>query len=536
MSIRLYQLLFENKEQSALDYLSKILKNSPYEGKVFLAGGAVRDEILGKPVKDIDVVVSMPDGGIEFANWITQKTGAFKHGANPVIFPRFGTAKFNLRGINHNGIDLGDVDIESVMTRGEKYEKGSRKPEVVYADLEDDAYRRDLTVNSLFKDLSTGEIKDFTGRGIADIKAGIVRTPMDADITFRDDPLRMLRAIRFAVKYNWKMPLSMVKALKRNADMLLNISNERIRDELDKMLMTNSPDKAMKLLSYTGLNRHILPELDACHGVTQNVYHDEDVFNHIMTVLKNTEPDITARLASLFHDIGKPETRSEDVNPKTGKPEVHFYEHEDVGARIAENAMRRLKYSGEETAKVTKIVQMHMRLKSAGPDGNGVSDKAIRKFMADAGDVLDPALKTMQADNISHSKIGAMPNQIEFLKHRMQNLQSTTSLQSKPALPINGNDIMKQFNIKPGPAIKHLLAAVEDAWYNDPNITRDDALQVVKGALDREQTGDQGSDVLDQKIRNPETGNDILVKTALKYPQDHPAYKSAASLVKRSQK
>jgi hypothetical protein len=165
------------KEQKVLAFLSNLVKGTEYDGKVFLAGGAVRDEIMQQPVKDIDLVVSMDDGGIKFANWVTKKLGRYKEGANPVVFPRFGTAKFNLQHIKSGNDDLSGVDIEVVMTRGEKYEKGSRKPEVVYADLKDDALRRDLTVNSLFKDIVTGEIKDLTGMGIDDIKRVISDCP-----------------------------------------------------------------------------------------------------------------------------------------------------------------------------------------------------------------------------------------------------------------------------------------------------------------------------------------------------------------------
>lgn len=529
--IRIYKLLVENKEENLLDYVRQLLKNSPFEGKVFLAGGAVRDEIMGKPVKDIDVVVSMPDGGIQFANWITQKVGAFRPNSNPVVYPKFGTAKFNLRGVTYNGMDLSGIDIESVMTRGEKYEKGSRKPEVVYADLKDDAFRRDLTVNSLFKDLSTGEIKDFTGMGMKDIEDGIVRTPLDPDQTFKDDPLRMLRAIRFAVKYNWKMPMSMVKALKKNADMLQTISKERIRDEFDKMMMSDSPDKALKLLVYTGMNKYVVPELDKCVGVSQNEYHKDDVFNHILEVVKNTAPNLTARLASLFHDIGKPETKTVD----DGK--VHFYGHEEAGAEIASTRMKELRYPLDITAAVSQIVQYHMRLKAAGADGQSVSDKALRRFMAELGPNLDAALMTMQADNISHASHSSMPNQISFLKHRMDGLQSSMSMtgNTKSPLPISGNDIMKTLAIKPGPTIKKLLASVQDAWYENPSLTADDAMLIVRREFEKLSNGEESNtDVMNQTVKNPETGNDILVKTALKYPETHAAYKNAMTLIQRS--
>lgn len=526
--IRLSSLLFETKETSALDYLGKLIQNSPFAGYAYLAGGAVRDEILGKPVKDIDIVIAMPDGGIEFANWITRKIGAYREGSNPVIYPRFGTAKFNLRGANHNGIDLSGVDIESVMTRGEKYEKGSRKPDVVYADLKEDAERRDLTVNSLFKDLVTGEIKDLTGKGLSDIKNGIVRTPLDPDTTFADDPLRMLRAVRFAVKYDWKMPEELVDALKRNADSLKNISAERIQDEFNKILMTDRPDAGLKILTYSGLMKHIVPELYDTMGVKQNEHHDKDVFEHTLEVIKRTSPDLTARLASLFHDLGKPQTKTTGPDGR-----VHFYEHEDRGAEMAADIMQRLKYSNDEIKSVSNIVSNHMRLKPAGKDGEKATDKTLRKFMSSLGSDLGSALKMMQADNISHKGASSMPNQIPMLAQRMTTLADAQPSGARPVLPINGHDIMSALNIKPGPILKSLLQSVEDAWYENPSLDKNTALGIAKAAYEQEPTGNDQSDVLFTKIRNPETDNDILVKTALKYPDDHPAKIAAIKLMKQ---
>jgi len=539
--IRFYNLLFESTEESVLDYLSRLIKNGPYAGNVFLAGGAVRDEILGVPVKDIDIVVTMPDGGIEFAEWITKEVGAYRKESNPVTFPKFGTAKFNLRGVIHKGVDLSNVDIEAVMTRGEKYERGSRKPEVVYADLHADAERRDLTVNALFKDLTTGEILDPTGKGRQDIKDGIIRTPLDPDSTFADDPLRMLRAIRFAVKYDWKMPKELVVALTRNAASLKNISAERIQDELNKILMTNHPDKGLRLLSATGLNQYVIPELDATKGVGQNAYHKDDVFDHTLEVLKNTPKNLTARLVAVFHDLGKVETKTTEPDGK-----IHFYEHELVGAELAKKVMNRLRYSNDEIASVSKIVGLHMKLKHAGEDGSKASDKSLRKFMAAIGDDLEPAMLIMQADNISHSDKASQPDQIPALYKRMKELNTGHPADAKPKLPINGNDIMKALDIKPGPMVKALLKTVENAWFEDPTIDAKTALNLAVRSYKRleksraDKTPAASVDpktlsptILNQRIRNPKTKQDILVRTALKYPDNHPAKMAALKLTKR---
>ena len=512
----------KSREEVALDFLSSIIRSGPFKNKVFLAGGAVRDSVMGKPIKDIDVVVTMPDGGIEFAKWITQQLNIYREGSNPVVFPRFGTAKFNLRGTKHLGVDLSSVNIESVMTRGEKYTFGSRKPEVSYADLKEDAKRRDFTVNDLYKDLTTNQILDPTGIGFEDIKNGVVRTPVDPNITFKDDPLRMLRAVRFATKYNWKIAKSVLDALSSDSSMLQHISMERIQEEFNKMLMTDNPDVALKILSYTGLLREFLPEFDTLKGVEQNKYHKDDAFNHAVGVVKHTPKDLKARLAAVFHDIAKPLTKSVDPNG-----DIHFYDHEDVGAQIAQDVMQRMKYPNDMIQSVSNIVKNHMRLKGSGSRGELATDKTLRRFAATMGSDLSSALAMMHGDNLSHSKEHTMPDQIPALQSRIQQLAQLAP--QKPKLPINGNDLMQTFELKPGPHLKKMLQSVEDAWFENPNLTRDQALAIAKSAYD----DTAPDDILNRKIKNPETGNEILVKTALQYDDNHPARRAAEKLLKR---
>jgi poly(A) polymerase len=468
-------LLESAKEEAALDFLRQQIRGSRFSGKVYLAGGAVRDELLGLPLKDIDLVVNLKDGGIEFANWLTKKLGIWSSG-NPVTFPKFGTAKFNLRGIKHRGMDLSDIDVEVVMPRTEKYTFGSRKPEVGQGSLAQDVERRDFTVNSLLKDLTTGEIKDFTGKGKADIERGIIRTPLNPDVIFRDDPLRMLRAIRFTVKYNWTLPLFMIKGIARNSHMLKHISAERIRDELDKMLVTGSPDKAVRLLQMTGLNKHIMPELDLLIGLKQNKYHIWDANKHTLEVLRSTPPNLQTRLAALFHDIGKAETR-EIINN-----EIHFYRHEEVGKDIASDIMKRLKYPNSVINAVTSMIGSHMRLKQAGKEGEVVSDKALRRLKADLGDHLEGTLDLMHADNIAHSPEHKMEKQIPGIRNRLKNLKDAPSSQRIP-IPIDGNDVMRHLGIRPGPLVRTMLDVVKDKWLEDPKLSKRQALDLIEKTL-----------------------------------------------------
>jgi len=470
--MKLKEILNEmTKEESALDYLTKMVQSGPFKGRVFLAGGAVRDLERNVKFKDLDVVVTGGiDAGMEFAKWATKYMGNYKEDSNPVLFPTYGTAKFTLQGITYNGIDLSDVDIESVATRKEKYTQGSRKPEVSSGDLSDDVNRRDFTVNSLLKDLTTGEILDLTGKGRDDIKSGIIQTPLNPDIIFTEDPLRILRAARFTIKYDWDLPMFMIRSMKKNAHQLKNISFERIRDELDKMLLTGSPARAIKLLKITGVLEYVIPEFKAAYKMTQNIHHKHDVFTHSMDVLSKTKPILVQRLMGLFHDIGKTVTRS--VTP-TG---VHFYGHEYEGAKMAANIMRRLKYPNELIKQVVLGVNSHMRLKSGGPDSFKLSDKALRKFKVEMGDELENVLDVIHADNISHSEASSMPAQIDNIRERLSKLSMTAE---KPKLPINGEDL-KAAGIKPGPVYSLIMSAVLEKWYENPSLSKEDAMAMAR--------------------------------------------------------
>lgn len=477
--IKLKYILQEGiKENLVLEFIKNQIQNSKFEHNVYLAGGGVRDELLGKDIKDIDLVIAnIPNGGIEFATFITKKLGIYKENTNPIIFPNFGTAKFNLRNITYKGQDLSDIDIECVMTRKEQYHTGSRNPDVEFGTLKDDVERRDFTVNSLLKDLSNNEILDLTGMGRTDIQKGIIRTTLNPDIIFKEDALRMLRAIRFTVKYNWNLPLFMIRAIKNNAPLLKTISKERIQSELNKMLITQKPDVAIRLLKITNLYKYIFPEIEGLFDLKQNKFHKYDAFKHTMEVLKNTPPDLINRLSGLLHDIGKAKTKT------IIDSEIHFYEHENVGSEMAREILKKLKYPNEIIDAVYIEIKNHMRMKSAGSEGELVTDKSLRKLKRDLGDHLERTLDLIHADNISHSDDSNMPNQIPNLRTRLNTIGDIPS-GTHIKLPINGFDIMKTFNLKPNKQLGDLLKKVEDAYLENPQLTKQQALNIVKKELD----------------------------------------------------
>jgi poly(A) polymerase len=467
----LKKLIMEStQEEQILLFLKDMIKGTEWENKVFLAGGAVRDEIMGKSSKDLDFVVNGDlNAGINFSIWLGKELGVYKEESNPVIYPRFGTAKLSLVG---NKSNLSNIDLEFVAPRKEQYYTGSRKPDVTDGELIDDVYRRDLTINSLLKNVSTGEILDLSGKGVSDIKNGVIRTTSNPEIIFKDDPLRMLRAIRFAVKYDFKFAPEVLRNIKKNASWIDSISKERINDELNKILLSKDPSKGIRLLKVTGLLQYVIEEFNEAIGMKQNKYHKDDVFRHSMDVLSKTPADLKTRLIALFHDIGK-------VLTKTVSPEgsVHFYGHEKASEQMVKSIMTRLKYPNELIDAVASGVKNHMALKHGGDDASNLTDKSLRKFVAAVGENLENILDVIHADNISHSEHGSMPNQISLVRQRIETLNNQIT-KSNLKLPINGNDLI-QLGIKPGPIFKEILDAVQDAWYENPNISRDEAMEIV---------------------------------------------------------
>lgn len=469
-------LLEETEEDIVLNFLREKIKGTAWENKVYLAGGAVRDEIMGKKPKDLDfTILGQLDAGINFADWLAKLLGVYRKGSNPVVFERFGTAKLTTG--NKNKFNLPNIELEFVAPRKEQYEPGSRKPIVSQGDLKSDALRRDLTINSLLKNISNNQVFDVTGRGVSDIKSGVIKTTSNPDIIFKEDPLRMLRAIRFTVKYGFNMEAEVLNGLKKHSKLIETISKERIADEFGKILVSPDPVKGVNLLKDTGLLKYIIPELTQAVGMTQNKHHHEDVYTHIMTVLSKTPPDLTTRLMALLHDIGKIKTRSEENG------EVHFYDHENVGAHMAKDILNRLKFSnsGVNVDVVVSGVANHMRLKQGGKEGNDIKDKTLRRFVNSVGPGIKNILDLIDADNNSHADESNMPNQITNIRTRINSLEDKV-VSTNVKLPINGNDLI-DMGLKQGPIFKEIMGLVQDAWYENTDLTRDEAMEIVNQYL-----------------------------------------------------
>lgn len=391
--------------------------------QAWVVGGYVRDLLLGREHPDLDVVV---EGGaaLQVAARFAELAGA----GPPVTFERFGTAQVTLPG----------HIVEFVSARAESYPPDSRKPEVRPATLDEDLRRRDFSVNTLVMDFE-GNIQDRLSTGLADLEARILRTPADPVQTFGDDPLRMLRAVRFAAQLGFDLAPDLVPAMRKMKGRLASpvISAERVADELRKMLVSERPRLALLLLDDAGLLEVVLPELAACKGVKQGGHHTHDVFGHTLLTVDFTPPELIVRFAALFHDVGK---------PATANPDGSFTGHEEVGATIARDALERLRFSQKEIEAVVTLVRLHLRpvyYRSEWSDG------AVRRLAREAGPLLDKLMALARAD--VKASAYPEPEKLDELQSRLATLLAEQPSRLSPR--VDGQDIMRVRGIPPGPEV-----------------------------------------------------------------------------------
>lgn len=425
-----------------MDYILNLIRDitlePPYHGHLYLVGGALRDEYLGlPPCEDVDLVLE--GDATALAKYLDSK-GLSDHA--PVVYPRFGTAMLTVRG----------VQVELVSARAESYQADSRKPDVKFASLRDDVMRRDFTINTLLRNIHTGETLDITGKAYKDLNAGLIRTPLDPKITFYDDPLRMLRAIRFASRFGFEIESNTWKSIQQEAGRLNLVRNaapvvsaERIRDEFVKIMMSDRAADGMELLRLSGLLQQFLPELTDMIGVSQNAWHLYDVWDHTMGVLRAHPQDapLNLRLALLFHDVGKPATRTEDDKG------VHFYEHQSVGAKMTTDILRRLKFPNEVVHDVTSMVELHMRLGESRPEW---SDSAVKRLIRAVGDHMDSLFELARCDMAAMNP-DAPVTDLDALRTRMMDLEAREKV-TKITSPLDGREIMALLGIPPSPQVR----------------------------------------------------------------------------------
>ena len=411
--------------------------------EAYVIGGFVRDIFLYRPSKDIDVVAV--GSGIELAKAVAAKLGKKTHLS---VFKNFGTAQ----------VKSGDLEIEFVGARKESYNRDSRKPIVEDGTLEDDQNRRDFTINALALCLNKeryGELVDPFG-GLDDMDNLIIRTPLDPDITFSDDPLRMMRAVRFASQLGFFIHPETFEAIERNKERISIISKERIVDELNKIVLSPKPSIGFELLDKCGLLQLIFPELCALKGA-----ETKEGIGHTLMVLdrlSKTTDNLWLRWSAIFHDIGKPATKRFD--PRLGWT---FHNHNFIGERMLPGIFRRMKLPMNEKMKyVQKMVTLHMRPIALADDE--VTDSAIRRLLFDAGDDIDDLMKLCEADITSKNpeKVRRFLNNFRLVREKLAEIEEKDRVRNFQP-PVSGEEIMETFALPPSQPVGVIKEAIKNA-------------------------------------------------------------------------
>jgi poly(A) polymerase len=419
---------------------------------LYLVGGSVRDALFpgAGSEQDFDLTTDARPEEIErlVAGWADH---VWTQGA------RFGTI-----GCRKDGRLF-----EITTHRAEVYVPESRKPEVTFGDdIELDLSRRDFTINALALRLPDMELID-PFEGLADLASSRLRTPLDPEISFGDDPLRMLRAARFAARFSLKPDPALEAAVEKMHDRLEVVSAERIRDELDKIVVLETPSEALWFIVRTGLAADFLPELPGLALEQDPIHRHKDVLGHTLAVVDNTGPDRLLRLAALFHDVGKPRTRAITNNG------VSFHHHEVVGARMTRVRMEALRYPSHEIDIVVRLVELHLRFHTY---RLGWSDKAVRRYVRDAGDLLDRLNELTRCDCTTRNanKARALARRMDELEARIAELRQQEELDSlRPDL--TGTQVMELLDLAPGPAVGQALAFLMELRLDEGPLGEDEA-------------------------------------------------------------
>lgn len=443
----------------------------------YAVGGVVRDHLLQRPCTDIDIVcVGRQEGGeVHIGIQLAHAASAALGGSHVAVFKNFGTASFKYT------VDGREYELEFVGARRESYSRDSRKPVVENGTLEDDQRRRDFTVNALAVCLNNdrlGELIDPFG-GIRDLDAGILRTPLDPDITFSDDPLRMMRAVRFASQLGFRIADDTFEAIGRNAKRIEIVSAERITTELNKIMASRNPSLGLKLMQKSGLMQLVMPEISALQGVeTVDGKGHKDIFFHTMQVLDNVAAEsdnLWLRWAALLHDMGKPGVKRYDA-----RQGWTFHGHEARGAHMVKRLFKRLRLPlGEEMRYVEKLVMLHMRPIILAEDI--VTDSAVRRLLFEAGDDIDDLMLLCHADITTRNldKQRRHRENFELVKRKLVELEERDRIRNFQP-PVSGEDIMRTFGIGPCREIGTIKDAIKDAILDGsiPN-ERDAAWQMM---------------------------------------------------------
>ena len=442
-------------QNKRLAKISRVISELSDETQInaFLVGGCVRDLMLNPLAESIDVDIMVEGDGIDFAEKLARKINVPKI----VPFKKFATAK----------IPFKEYEIEVASARLEKYDESSRSPsEVVMSNIEDDLLRRDFTINAMAVSLNKENFGEFFDpfNGMEDLSKNILRTPLDSDTTFSDDPLRMMRAAYFASKLSLAIDPSCLESIKNNAERITIVSQERKTNELLKILGTKKPSIGLNILQEAGLMEFVFPEISVMYGLDQsNEYHHKDIFYHTLEVVDNAaqlSDKLDLRLAALVHDIAKPKTRR--LSKSKG---YTFYGHDDLGARMLKGISSSMKFSNSTRDYIAKLTALHLRPISLAK--KDVTDSAIRRLIVDAGEEIADLMKLCRADITTKNpkNITKYLGNFDRVEKRMNEVIEIDKLKAFQS-PVRGDEIMKMFDLSPGKEVGKIKTMVEDAIIN----------------------------------------------------------------------
>lgn len=423
--------------------------------ELYIVGGSVRDSLLAESHDDYDFATdAKPDEVIKIVKrWAD---GLWLVGV------KFGTI----------GLVKGKTKIEITSLRSEAYSGSSRKPKVEFdSNIIEDLSRRDFTINAMAVRLPAGELLDpFNGQ--RDLEKKILRTPISPEQSFSDDPLRMLRAVRFMATFNMEIEKSVKESIEKNARLLKLVSKERIRDELSKILVGGHVIKGLRMMMDTGLAKEVIPELSELRVEQDPNYHHKDVLEHTFMVVERTELDLVLRMAALLHDIGKPNCK------RVLESRIVFYDHNNLGARMAKARMQVLRYPKKTIEDVTQLISMHMRAYNY---RMGWTDKGVRKYVRDAGDLLPKLNALIKADctSMNPNKVKKSLESLEELEQRIIKLEEEEE-SAKIRPPLDGNEVMEFLRIEPGAMVGKALNYLLEAKLEGAVSTKEEAYEMLK--------------------------------------------------------
>ena len=442
-------------QNKRLAKISKIVSDLSTKSNIksYLVGGCVRDLMLNPSADSIDIDIMVEGDGISFAKLLAKKMNVPK----VVPFPKFATAK----------IPYHEYEIEVASARLESYDKSSRNPSSIQiSNIQDDLLRRDFTINAMAISLNENNFGEFFDpfNGMEDLKNKILKTPLNPDNTFSDDPLRMMRACYFASKLSLEIEPECLLSIQNNSERISIVSQERITNELFKILGTDRPSIGLNILQQSGLMEYVFPEISIMYGLDQsNEYHHKDIFYHTLEVVDNAAKlsnNVDLRLAALVHDIAKPKTRR--LSKSKG---YTFYGHDDVGARMLKGVAESMKFSNSTRDFITKLTALHLRPISLAK--KEVTDSAIRRLIVDAGEEIDDLMTLCRADITTKNpkNISKYLANFDRVDKRIKEVSEIDKLKAFQS-PVRGDEIMKMFNLSPGKEVGKIKTMIEDAIIN----------------------------------------------------------------------